>query len=110
MTDRELLELAAKAAGIPLQWKEDGRSFQLIKGFPFTWDPIADDGDSLRLAVKLEIDICTRYLSDRKEAWATCLLSGKEFGVKVDFFNEDQGSAIRESIVRVAAEIGRAMK
>ena len=55
MTDREMLELAAKAAGIK------GRSTSL--GFitmeagydadPLYWNPLTNDGAALRLAVKL---------------------------------------------------------
>lgn len=49
MLDRELLELAAKAAGIDYRPQYD-----LVKtsiGWD-TWDPLTDDGDALRLAVK----------------------------------------------------------
>ena len=60
MTDRELLELAAKAAGIEhkgycgtppglILWETD-------YGLKL-WNPLTDDGDALRLAVKLEIDL-----------------------------------------------------
>jgi len=65
MTDRELLELAAKAAGITLGsdspwftysdkdgfewWNEDARSTTR------KWNPLGDDGDALRLAVKLHM-------------------------------------------------------
>jgi hypothetical protein len=45
MTDRELLELAAKAADLPWeQWCINGDA---------SWNPLIDDGDALRLAVKL---------------------------------------------------------
>lgn len=44
-TDRELLELAARAADLPWdQWVEDGDD---------SWNSLQDDGDALRLAVKL---------------------------------------------------------
>ena len=45
MTDRELLEAAAKAAGYVHYHPGDG--------FYQTWNPLTDDGDALRLAVKL---------------------------------------------------------
>lgn len=49
MTDRELLELAAKAAGVDYKgWDRE-----------WTWNPLTDDGDALRLAVKLRIDVCS---------------------------------------------------
>lgn len=75
-SDRELLELAAKAVGIELRWHEP----EIGKGEPWCyvpsakaphnrrsgdimagsiWNPLEDDGDAFRLAVKarLQIDI-----------------------------------------------------
>jgi hypothetical protein len=46
-TDRELLELAAKAAGIDGFWSEGYLSF--IKRSGGSWSPLDDDGDALRL-------------------------------------------------------------
>ena len=51
MTDRELLELAAKAAGIKTSLHKETDSLW-IDG-PRVWNPLTDDGDALRLAVKL---------------------------------------------------------
>lgn len=55
MTDRELLELAAKAAGI----KHNPSLSAACRGERIWWNPLADDGDALRLAVKLHI--CTLF-------------------------------------------------
>jgi hypothetical protein len=55
MTDLQLLELAAKAAGIPDgYWNCEHHDH----GHGEYWNPLEDDGDALRLAVKLEIDLC----------------------------------------------------
>ena len=51
MTDRELLEMAAKAAGIA-----DGDVFYDMDNDK-EWNPLTDDGDALRLAVKLYIGV-----------------------------------------------------
>lgn len=65
MKDRELLELAAKAAGIDVTW-ERGQDcperVELFRGHLANyepWDPLNDDGDALRLAgeIKTCIDI-----------------------------------------------------
>lgn len=56
MTDRELLELAAKAAGYDVTWLKDS---QFIHGRDDWWDPLTDDGDALRLAVKLHMQVIT---------------------------------------------------
>ena len=57
MTDRELLEAAAKAAGIERWYWSSG----LVIVGPATreepWNPLDDDGDALRLAVRLAIMI-----------------------------------------------------
>ena len=60
MGDRELLELAARAAGyeIEFDYYGDGRHgrFVIGSGFPpLLWNPLTDDGDALRLAVKLRL-------------------------------------------------------
>jgi hypothetical protein len=60
MTDRELIEAAAQAAGLDLgRWDEDHE----VWVYPFhsdvtdghRWNPLTDDGDALRLAVKLNL-------------------------------------------------------
>src|SRR5574343_263396 len=56
MTDKELLELAAKAAGVKLQWHHSGS--MAFGGWPrVKFDPLNDDGDALRLAVILGMDV-----------------------------------------------------
>ena len=64
-TDRELLELAEKAAGLNVkgEWVDgDDKFTHLNIGKKFTnermkWNPLTDDGDALRLAVKLRLSI-----------------------------------------------------
>ena len=51
-TDRELLELAAKAAGLNYSF-EYGCYFDDEYEQGCDWNPLDDDGDALRLAVKL---------------------------------------------------------
>jgi len=59
-TDRELLEAAARAAGIRLEW--DGPPSDWVpmyyEGKTYHgWNPLEDDGDALRLAVKLNLHV-----------------------------------------------------
>ena len=75
--DRELLELAARAAGHNVKgWINDKLvGWDAITGNEFTgWNPLECDGDAFRLAVRLSIDItfwdgfkqvCCRRHSDR---------------------------------------------
>ena len=59
MTDKELLELTAKAAGIdkPDHINTCG-SWVFNEPRKPNWNPLHDDGDALRLAVKLDFDLC----------------------------------------------------
>ncbi len=104
MSDRELLELAAKAAGIPLEWDGNPRDWQPMyyKGKTYhAWEPLTDDGDALRLAVKLrmQIDILDRSIY--------ALAMG---GTKVcELDRADPQAAARRAVTRAAAEIGRSM-
>ena len=60
-TDRELLKLAAKAAGIAVDWRK-GVDCLCYSGSPYNeaWNPLEDDGDALRLAVDLQLDVYVR--------------------------------------------------
>lgn len=98
-TDRELLELAAKAAGYSLCVRNDGAvSVDMLS----EWNPLTDDGDALRLAVKLHMTVRC-YMGN------TCAqigVPGKP-NAYVDEIDRDAPlAATRRAIVRAAAEIG----
>ena len=106
MTDRELLELAAKAVGAcwaaNLQtwvcW--NGSDDEDEPGAWMEWLPLDDDGDALRLAVKTGEPFVVR---------TRCVTTMG--GLKEDFDPSKQGDdlrATRRIIVRAAAEIQRA--
>jgi hypothetical protein len=110
VTDRELLELAAKAAGyewtgyfgddeVECQYFDIGLGEEVVP-----WNPLTDDGDALRLAVKL--GLTTAQLITNREVEVndydeTVLIS--------EFDGPDPYAATRRAIVRAAAEIGRNM-
>lgn len=118
MSDRELLEMAAKAAGIEYQRDNDGDVIEYFGGGlqrafdGGKWNPLTDDGDALRLAVKLKMLIeinlgCVIAYAERKDGsvqdpeyvYFDKLETGREQG--------DRGAATRRAIVRAAAEIGK---
>jgi hypothetical protein len=111
MTDRELLELAAKAAGIEYShdnahWKHEDHcafwSYDDLCTCGARWNPLDDDGDALRLAVKL--GFCVNI----KER---CVVAGNS--PTNDWqqpHGDDPEAATRRAIVRAAAEIGKAMR
>jgi hypothetical protein len=103
MTDKELLELAAKAAELPeCGWM--GPAFMYVKDNTFTdWNPLTDDGDALRLAVELEIAI-NPFAGKTVVAHTE---SGRLGHEKWDCWDDDPYAATRRAITRAAAEIGK---
>lgn len=110
MTDRELLELSAKAAGLQLcgySWigenEDDDECEVLESAFVKThpeqelatkWNPLTDDGDALRLAVRLHMQVSVTTESCRAET-LPCLV------VRVN--DSDENLATRRAIVMAAA-------
>lgn len=115
-TCRELLELAAKAAGMG-DWVWD-EQFLCMK-LPHTaytlahtqkyWNPLVDDGDALRLAVKLGFAIRVLEKCVFVESDPETLLAFSEIS-QLEMFSGDPYAATRRAIVRAAAEIGRGMR
>lgn len=104
-TDRELLELAAKAAGEDVEWHDTGSYFYrracnwpAEKGF---FNPLHDDAEALRLAVKLRLDI--EFIDECDTAY----VSNEKADVVVTVAIGD--IELRRAIVRAAASIGEAM-
>ena len=102
MDDRTMLELAAKAAG--MQWStsslitHDGLWITYPSVKPH-WNPITDDGDALRLAVKLKLCFGPNFDGDL----AVCF--GDNGRNITEAFGADHYAATRRAITRAAAEI-----
>jgi hypothetical protein len=103
---RELLEAAAKAAGISLEpytwdkgapWGEH-EGFTVVGSGRREWNPLTDDGDALRLAVKIGEPFVVR---------SRCVTT---MGGLMEDFNPavpgDDLRATRRAITRAAAQIG----
>jgi len=100
MTDRELLERAAESAGMDAQWDCEDRGMMVLTPDGIdtkTWNPPKDDGDALRLAVKLGMEV---------------FLCGTDVFAKVgsrvlvqQFSGPDRNAAVRRAVVRAAAEL-----
>ena len=101
-TDRELLAWAAKAAGLQIDHGvkiASGHLLVMCEGTPSFWNPIGDDGDALRLAVRLNIPV---FPYEDETSTGTIGVRAKNWGSKE--------ANTRRAIVRAAAEIGRNMK
>jgi hypothetical protein len=111
MDDRTLLELAAKAAGIKIDKSETNGGGRGNTGFDVMgnavldwhngtrWNPLTDDGDALRLAVKLDISVL------RYETMTTARMLLGDF-VCDERDDGDPCAATRRAIVRAAAYPG----
>lgn len=103
MNDRELLELAALAAGMEVaKGVRDPLSRVWANGK--VWNPLTDDGDALRLAVKLQIQV-TPGTYNKDEFTAFC--AGHAEAHEFYHYQQDELASTRRVIVRAAAEIGR---
>lgn len=102
MNDKELLELAAKAAGIEIEFDEDDSPFRKGAVGWLYWNPLTDDGDALRLAVKLGMQM---YIWQPNDGIGTHYTEVNRYAKEKH--GADPYAATRSAIVRAAAEIGR---
>lgn len=101
MSDRTLLELAAKAAGYAEPSGDDDIWRHVATGELHQWNPLTDDGDALRLAVRLYMNIQHNYIG------AGVLVNNTSREKYID--HADELAATRYAIVRAAAEIAKRM-
>ena len=120
MSDRELLELAAKAAGLTIhannQASRDacgaGDVGLWISRESTCWNPLTDDGDALRLMVKLGISVL-QFPACIGTGWPQNGLPARLIGFDPPYEDISSGqdvlAATRRAITRAAAELGRNM-
>lgn len=113
MTDRELLELAAKSAGYRYEWAfttsgEEIMHARVNDSCCIEWMPRDNDGDAFRLAATLKLDVLQdagsvsvkRYVGPDVEAQYLAYEGVGECRLK----------ATRYAIFIAAAEIGKSMR
>ena len=116
MNDRELLEAAAKAAGIDAHWGDGWQADMMFRAVPrpnsplvanVEWNPLTDDGDALRLATRLRLRLQMMQIGA-----GTARVERIEGGWSeyTEPAQGDEDAAMRRAIVRAAAEIGKGMK
>lgn len=118
MTDRELLELAAKAAEINI-WPEPWGGinptgsgvYRVNEGgnTSFSWNPLTDDGDALRLAVVLEKQMDSQFVMYFGCQDVIADIGRDDEIAEFHTRGSDAFAAARRAIVRAAAEIGKDM-
>ena len=112
-SDRELLALAAKAAGYTPDGSFGSGIYVCVNvgkrnqtGFGF--DPLNKDGDAFRLLVSLNLSVQCPGGMVFTDAFH--VQSPDPVHVAVEMVSDDPAKALRRAIVRVAAELGREMK
>ena len=106
-TDKELLELAAKAAGVEgvgyckrgIARSKNGPIFTGI------WNPLTDGFDAFRLAVELNITFVFNVNPSVQEMFVKAGVVMPDMLYEL-VINGDKEAAARRAIVRVAAAIG----
>jgi hypothetical protein len=102
MTDKELLELAAKASCIKGEYHYGAGIYMSPDRTPDNdayWNPLTKDGDALRLAIETDITI------DAPKDWGFVYAGGQ--GSFSEPIGDDKMAAVRRAIVRAAADIGK---
>lgn len=115
MNDRELLQLAARAAGYVVRWHDD----TLTHGPAFTiedpenpyvfkiWNSLTDDGDALRLAVKRGLVVTPDRENQRT---LVSNQAGHEYcAIYWDKLGEMAATRLAITEAAAAAEIGKSM-
>jgi hypothetical protein len=111
LTDRELLELAAKAAGIEAHDWLPGLGFAVDVPWKHglsnveRWNPLNDDGDALRLAVKLRLTVHTYDEDNSPSSWGVS--AGPMWVDECVPHDSDPYASTRRAIVCAAAAIGQ---
>lgn len=106
-SDREMLKMAAKAAG---EWPSP-EPFEHVLN---RWNPLADDGDAFRLMIKLDLSSLVIFswpnLNRRREFWSpNSGYDGGKSATTESEYTSDPYAAARRAIVMAAAEIGKSM-
>lgn len=124
MTDKQLLEAAAKAVGFRIHhWNYDHECPCLVNDATDDdgplWNPLEDDGDALRLAVKIGLQVKQYPIYETpKFAAYVCEAKWRPDAIQLEvcaesleqYINGDPYAATRRAVVRAAASIGEKME
>lgn len=114
MTDRELLELAAKAAGVAIfgiDEKYGAYIERACQSGPSYWNPLTNRLDAFSLMVKLGMDVSVCRMTSRVLVTAERHIGdgSDSVGCQEEGQADQADQLTMRSITRCAAEVGRAM-
>lgn len=100
MTDKELLEAAAKAAGLEYAFDASGPNIKEFGRWRW-WNPLVDSADAFHLAVKLGMEVAV----DMEFEMARAYVPGSVQGYSFDYSHcdNDAANALRCAITEAAA-------
>ncbi|MDE1906535.1 MAG: hypothetical protein KGH75_08820 [Rhodospirillales bacterium] len=103
MSDRALIEMAAKAAGLTLHEHFDvhGEYWPWCVELGYNWNPLTDDGDALRLAVRVDLEVW------QGGNMSKCSHDSFLGNIIKEPHTGDVYASTRRAIVRAAAEIAK---
>ena len=105
MTDREMLEMAAKAAGLHVKVASNSVMGLKVHGNCNWWNPLTDDGDALRLAARLNMDI------EINEFFVIVYCPSELDCIRIELeIKEEKMKTARLVITMAAAKAGKEMK
>jgi hypothetical protein len=107
MTDRELLEAAAKASGLLIEyWAQDDYPVVRNGAANVGWNPLVFDSDALRLSVGLGLEV---YHSINNDMWTVFVGYPKQQRIVyvMEEWGNDEFAATRRAIVRAAAAMAK---
>lgn len=107
--EKELLTLAAKAAGYDINEYFERLDKRDGGGAPMDWNPLESDEDAFDLVVRIGLNISFTY-----QFVSVCFLEMETFNAHYEhaYFenhNNNKKNSARHAIVRCAAEYGRRM-
>lgn len=112
MTNKELLELAAKAADYGFTYKReisnDAHEWTSSDGMLWQWNPLVDDAQAMRLAVKLNISLSQEFDNEGVD-YAIAVFWLPNYREIYEPHGENMYAANRKLIVMAAAEIGKTL-
>lgn len=112
-SDRQLLELAGKAAKLDLDWTRYDEDYGIaFRGLAKFWNPLRDGNDALDLAVLLNLDILQDPCNSRSNGVEVIANEPEDAQSRVwawEVRAPDPAAATRRAIVRCAAHMGELM-
>ena len=97
--EREMLEAAARAIGLPILFENDGSAYSDWNGLP--WAPHQQDADSFRLAAALRISVEHNHAEEIRP-WVCASIDGGPLRMRKAFVEDVPDESQRADRMRLA--------